>query len=230
MAQDRQLVVQGGVEHAVGVLLIGENPRFFAVADTGPHRKRVVRRRRAELHVAHDAPQQADIRRADAVVVVKVQACQGADEHAVDGFRVQSLGQRRIQPVDALDKHHLPFPQANWRAARIALAEFEGERWQQDLAPIQQFRQMLAEERHIQRADGFEVERAVLLQRDAVAVEIVVIQRNHQRLKPDDVQVERQSLGERRLAGRRRPGNQHDFLVLDGNIRRNVGNWLHSGG
>ena len=72
MAQDGQLVVQGGVEHAVGVLLIGENPRFFAVADTGPHRKRVVRRRRAELHVAHNAAQQADIRRADAVVVVKV--------------------------------------------------------------------------------------------------------------------------------------------------------------
>lgn len=170
--------------------------------------------------------QQTDIRRADAVVVVKVQACQGADEHAVDGFRVQPLGQRRIQPVNALDNHHLPFPQANWRAARIALAEFEGERWQQDLAPIQQFRQMLAEERHIQRADGFEVERAVLLQWDAVAVKVVVIQRNHQRLKPDDVQVECQSLGERCLAGRRRPGNQHDFLVLDGNIRRNVGNRL----
>ena len=125
--------------------------------------------------------------------------------------------------MDALDNHHLPFPQANWRAARIALAEFEGERWQQDFAPIQQFRQMLAEERHIQRADGFEVERAVLLQRDAVAVKIVVIQLNHQRLKPDNVQVECQSLGERRFAGRRRPGNQHDFLVLDRSEERRVG-------
>ena len=94
--QHRQLVVQRGIEHAVGPLLVGEDPFLLAPADAGPHGEGLLRRGRAELIVPHDAPQQTHIRRADAVVVIQVDAGQGADENTVDDAVIDALHQRGI--------------------------------------------------------------------------------------------------------------------------------------
>jgi hypothetical protein len=67
------LIYERRVEKRVRLLLIGEYPLLFAPAHALPHGKRLLHARAAHFMIAHHAPQQPDIRGADAVVVVEVE-------------------------------------------------------------------------------------------------------------------------------------------------------------
>ena len=100
--------MQRGIEHEVCLLLIRENPGFLAPAHAVPHFQRFLRRRGAELVVAHDAAQKPRVGGADAVVVIQVQAGQFTDVNFADEVWVEALVQRGIQAVNALhDKNRV---------------------------------------------------------------------------------------------------------------------------
>ena len=74
---DRQFEEHGGVEHSVGIFLIGEYPLVLAGTYRRPAADGVDSRDPTILVVADDAAQQAVVGRGDIVVLVEQQGGQG---------------------------------------------------------------------------------------------------------------------------------------------------------
>jgi len=68
-----KLVVEGGVEHRVGVYLKREYVFLFSRLNARPHRNRFGGAFAAELRVAHDSADETVVARRNAVMVVEVQ-------------------------------------------------------------------------------------------------------------------------------------------------------------
>ena len=164
MLQDRQFIVQGSVEHAVRVFLIGKDVLFLTAADAGPDFERLFGRIGAELLITHDAAQQADVRGPDAVVVIQVQAGEGTDEYLVDFIGGQHFADLGIQAVDAFQDDDLTGNQRGRRSEVILFAGFEIVFRHENLFTVQQGVERFRKELDIQRVDGFKVARSVNLQ------------------------------------------------------------------
>ena len=90
----------------------------------------------------------------------------------------------------------------------------------------QQLDQLFIEQRQVQCVNRLEIVVACGVARRLVAIEEIVVQRNRHRINTMYPQLNPQSLGKRRLAGRGRPGNQ-DQLDLLPLICDPVGNLRH---
>ena len=218
--------MQRRVEHAVRLLLPGENPGFLAPAHAGPHGQGFLRHGAAELVIAHNAPQQPHVGGADAVVVVQVDAGQGADEHAMDHRLGQALAEERVQPVDALNDDDVLQPQTQPVARLLAFAPHKAEPGHLHFVSRQQLPQLAAQQRHVEGVDALQVHRAVRLPGQGVPVKVVVVQAHLHRAPSQHPQMDAKPARKGGFPAGGRPRHQHNPLTPGHNLVGNGGNGL----
>ena len=212
--QNRELIVQRGIEHAVRVLLVCEDVFLFAAADAGPDGQRLLRLEAAELLVPHDTPQQADVGGADPVVVVQVQAGQGAGKDPVDLVGGELFDHLRVQAVDTFQDNDLARLQGGGRGQVILLAGLEIVTGHEDLFPVEQAGDRIRQEFHVQRVDGLKVPGAVQLDRQLIPVDEEIVHGDAAGGVPVHLQVHGEAGGKGSLAAGGGACHQGDMLVL----------------
>src|SRR5690606_36275997 len=151
------------------------------------------------------------------------------DVYAEHALARQTGDQLRVQAVNALDDDELVRRQLHQPPLQ-ALALNEVETRQAHFFAANQLRKMFVEQRHIDRLQRLESQRAVFVARRELTVDKVVIHLQRERTQTVRQKLDRQTLGEGRFTGRRWPGN-HDnaralCLVSPANLVGNTGNAL----
>ena len=94
---------------------------------------------------------------------------------------------------------------------KVTLAAYEIKAGQADVAALLQFVDLLVKQGDVDCPQGFEIVAAVGIFRRVLAVVKVIVQRYLDGPQPYDAELRRQSLAERRLARRRRAGDEDDL-------------------
>ena len=147
-------------------------------------------------------------------MAVEVELRERADVHAELELGRDVGAQRIIEAVNALDDEHLVLRDARTHALLLALAGDERIARQLHLAPGEQIDELLVEQRHVDGLQALEVGLAVLSQRHAAAVDVIVVQRDGQRPLAAHAQLDAQPVGERRLAAGGRTGHEHHARAM----------------
>ena len=206
----------GGVEHHIGVLLIGIDPLLFGAADVRPLVDGLAGGEGAVVVVADDAAQQPVVAGRHPVVVVERDAGEGRDEDLERILRRDLRDQLRVEGVDAFDQQHLAFRQLQVLAVVLAAARHEIE--------FRHVHHFAAQEREHVALDGpvvhglevIEVVAAVGQLGRLDAVHEIVIGRERDRAESAGLELNAQAPRDRGLAAAGRPGDQHDAHRMHG--------------
>lgn len=120
--QYRQLIDHAGVHHHIRGFLVREDVLILSPAYAVPHGDGVLRAVAAGAVVAHDAAEEAAIRRRYAVVVVDIDLGQGGDIDLEAGIRRKFLRHLVVQAVDAFDDEDVVLTELTEVAAVLALS------------------------------------------------------------------------------------------------------------
>ena len=210
LAQDGRLVNQARVEEHVRLFLARENVLLLPFPHGRPGFDGLEGVVAAEFIVPDHAPQQAHIRRMDAVVVIDGHGRQSADEDLQLVLRRNGFARPLVQGVDAFDDEDAVVLHPHQIALVFPYALLEVELGQFDFRPLQQFVQVVVEERHVDGVDALVVIRTVSLLRRLVPVQVIVVHGDGDGLDAVHFELDAQALGERRLARRRRAGNEDE--------------------
>ena len=143
--QDGNFIMKSCVQYPVGVFLIRENPACFIIADK--------------------AAKQAQIRRADAVMIVKIQRCKRRNIYSKNGIRIAAAEHERIEGVDAFYYERLIAMKLQHLALFLTLACFEIKQRNFRLAAVKQKRKIPVESRNIQSVDVLKIHFTVCIAR-----------------------------------------------------------------
>ena len=212
--QDGQFVMQGGVEHAVRVFLVLEDVFFLAAAHAGPHAEGFFRRVAAELLIADDAPQEADVRGADAVMVIQVQAGEGAGEDPVDLVGREHFDDLRVEAVDALEDDDFAGLEMGGRGEVILLAGLKIVAGHEDFLAAEEAGDTVGQELDIQGFDGFKIPGAVELDGQILPVDEEIVHGDPAGGVAVHLQMHRQAGGKGGFAAGGGTGHQRHMLIL----------------
>ena len=210
-AQHGKLEQQGGVEHHVGVFLVGEYPLVFARAHAGPARDGLLCRVAAVVVVADDAAQQAVVGGGNPVVVVQRDGGQCRDVNLVLAFGGNLRGQFRVQGVDAFQDEDGVVVDAQLVAFEFLFAGVEVEARQFHFLAPQEGLQLGVEQLEVEGVERFVVVVALLVAGCVFAVHKVVVQRDGVGAQPVGHQLHAEALAEGGLSGGGGSGDEHEL-------------------
>ena len=159
--EDRQLIMEGGVEHDIRILLEGEDPFFLAGTDAGPHLKGLLRSGAAEEIIPDDAAEETYVGGADPVMVIQIQAGECGNEDLIDFVSREELRDHRIETVYAFQDDDFIRAKGHGIGDVFPAAGIEVKGWKHDSLPIQERPDRISEERKIQRVRSLQIHRAV---------------------------------------------------------------------
>ena len=219
--QDGNFIMKSCVQYPVGVFLIRENPACFAAANACPHSECVFHACIARFIIADKAAKQAQICRADAVMIIKVQRCKRRNIYSENRIRIAAAEHERIEGVDAFYYERLIAMKLQHLALFLTLACFEIKQRNFRLAAVKQKRKIPVESRNIQSVDVLKIHFTVCIARNSVAVDIVIIQRQHDRIQSVGAQLGCDPVCGSRFSRRRRSGKHNGFCTAGNNLIRN---------
>ena len=163
----------------------------------------------AELVVPDDASQQAIVGGRDPVVIIQVQLRKGGHVDLVLPAPVNRRGELVVEPVNALEDDDRPVGQIqrNPLVAPVAGVEVEA-RYQYPLSGHEP-QQVIVQQLDVDGLQTLEVVAAVGVQGGQLPGDKVVVQCDRDGVPAQDLQLNRQLLGEGRFSRGRRTGDQH---------------------
>ena len=225
--QHSQLIQRGAVKNHVCMLLIGENPAFFAALDGFPHGYRSLDRGASGFIIPDNSPQEAQIAGGDTVVVVQIQGKQGADIELEDFLFVHTLGNHLgIQAVNSLYNDDRILTQGKLPVVPYPPSCGKVKAGQRRGVPRQQAGNVLPEHLCVQRVDVLQIHRSIRPWKDFIPVDIIVIQAHENRLFPVDTELGCQAVGRGGLSGGAGPCQHHHLGIPLADHVRNLRNPL----
>ena len=170
-----KLVDQSGIEHGVGALLEGENIFLLPSSDGIPHPQGMCGAGSPGSGIPHQAADQPAVRGGDPVVVVHVQAGQGADIDLILAFQRKRMGEPVVQPVDSLDDQDIVLSQLQKIPLILPQSGLEIKPGHFHPLSGEQIAHIPVEALHIDGLQAFKIIIAVLVQRRVLPVYEIIV-------------------------------------------------------
>ena len=154
-------------------------------------------------------------------MIVKVQRCKRRNIYSKNGIRIAAAEHERIEGMDAFYYERLIAMKLQHLALFLTLACFEIKQRNFRLAAVKQKRKIPVEARNIQSVDVLKIHFTVCIARNSVAVDIVIIQRQHNRIQSVGAQLGCDPVCGSRFSRRRRSGKHNGFCTAGNNLIRN---------
>ena len=199
--EHRRFVDQSRIEHHIGLFLEGENPATLTSADPIPEIQGPFGGETAEKTVTDQPSHESGVGGEDPVVIIDGQLGQGRNIDSVFPLARDRRGQAIVEPVDAFDDQNLFRPELHGRppVGRRPTTEDKIEPRCGHRSAVHELRQMIVEELEIDGLQSLEIRLPILVEWRVLTVDVIVVQRQRDRLQTVDPELDSQPLGKGRF-------------------------------